>query len=268
MYHYSYDGSFEGLLTVIYEIYERKAWPDKIVNELYQQPSLFATHLPILPNGAKADQVWQGLLKRISAEARFQLFKAFLSELPGIEMTLYRYIKLAFESPVNIEENYAADCVREVARINKQVFRESHRMEAFIRFQKTADNLFCAGIEPDFNVIPLIQEHFTKRYANQRWLIYDLKRRYGIYYNLSGVTQVQLERMPMDGNGNLPVHLLDADEIAYQDLWQLYFNSVTIPERKNRKLHLRHVPMRYWKYLPEKRPQSEKFIPVANKNHL
>lgn len=255
MYHYTYDGSFEGLLSVVFEIYERKAWPEKIVKEqCIQQPSLFATSLVICTCHEKADRVWQGLQRKISAAAGVQLFKAFLSELPNVELIIYNYIKLTFDNSVNIEENFAADCVRQIAQINKQVFRESHRMEAFVRFQKTSDNLFYAAIEPDYNVLPLILKHFTLRYADQRWLIYDIRRKYGIYYNLHSAVYVQLEQVPINRSGELPATLLDQYEIAYQDLWQTYFHSVNIPERKNKKLHLRHIPARYWKYLAEKRP--------------
>ncbi len=254
MHYYSYDGTFEGLLSVIFEIYERKTWPDKILVEQLVQPSLFATLIPVITNEEKAERVWQGLLRKISAQVGVQLYKVFLSELPDREIIICQYIKLAFASPVNIEENFAADCVRLVAQINKQIFREAHRMEAFVRFQKTGDNLFYAGIEPDFNVLPLIQKHFTQRYADQRWLIFDLKRRYGIYYNLDIVEYVQLEQVPVNRSGLLPGTLMDEDETAYQELWQTYFNSVNIPERKNKKLHLRHIPVRYWKYLSEKQP--------------
>ncbi|QNF33886.1 TIGR03915 family putative DNA repair protein [Adhaeribacter swui] len=255
MFHYTYDGSFEGLLTVIFEIYERKGWPDKIIKEQHlQQASLFAASIAVVTNTEKADRVWQGVLRKVSATAGVQLFKAFLSELPEVEMVIFNYIKLALASPINIEENFAADCVRQIAQITRQVFRESHRMEAFVRFQKTQDDLFYAAIEPDYNVLPLIIKHFTQRYADQRWIIYDIKRRYGIYYNLLTAVYVQLEQVPINKSGQLPTNLLDQYETSFQDLWQTYFHSVNIPERKNKKLHLRHIPARYWKYLAEKRP--------------
>ena len=44
------------------------------------------------------------------------------------------------------------------------------------------------------------------------------------------------------------------DEAAYQRMWRAYFQAVTIPERRNLALHLRHVPKRYWPYLTEKQP--------------
>ena len=53
----------------------------------------------------------------------------------------------------------------------------------------------------------------------------------------------------------LSADLLAEAEPDYQVLWKSYFDSVNIPERKNMKLHLQHVPRRYWKYLSEKREQ-------------
>ena len=38
-------------------------------------------------------------------------------------------------------------------------------------------------------------------------------------------------------------------------MWRAYFRAVDIPERKNLRLHLRHVPKRYWPYLTEKRAE-------------
>lgn len=43
-------------------------------------------------------------------------------------------------------------------------------------------------------------------------------------------------------------------EFEFQKLWQDYFKSTNIESRKNMKLHTRHIPKRYWKYLSEKQP--------------
>jgi probable DNA metabolism protein len=48
-------------------------------------------------------------------------------------------------------------------------------MEAFVRFKKCQDGLFLSLVQPDFNVLPLIERHFRNRYQDQRWLIYDEK---------------------------------------------------------------------------------------------
>ena len=254
MFCYTYDGTFEGLLTTVFDIYERRAWPEKISKAGLSQAGLFSQALTVITDAVKADRVWQGLLKHISAEARTRLYKVFLSELPESEMLIFRFMQLAFSSQVSIEDNFVEAAVRRVAEIDKQIFREKHRMEAFVRFQKTADNLYYAIIEPDFNVLPLLQDHFEKRYADQHWLIYDTQRQYGLYYDLQEVKSIVLENETTNKSGNLPPHILSQHETEYQQLWKTYFRHVNIPERKNPRLHQRHMPQRYWKYLTEKKP--------------
>jgi probable DNA metabolism protein len=54
---------------------------------------------------------------------------------------------------------------------------------------------------------------------------------------------------------NNPVNVIAAyseDEGIYQNLWKNYFNSVNIASRKNTRLHVRHIPKRYWRHLTEK----------------
>jgi len=50
------------------------------------------------------------------------------------------------------------------------------------------------------------------------------------------------------------VNYFAKQEFEFQTLWQDYFKSTNIVSRKNMKLHIRHVPKRYWKYLSEKQP--------------
>jgi probable DNA metabolism protein len=47
--------------------------------------------------------------------------------------------------------------------------------------------------------------------------------------------------------------IIDEKEELYQQLWQQYFSSVNIAARKNTKLHIQHMPKRYWRWLTEKK---------------
>ena len=125
-------------------------------------------------------------------------------------------------------------------------------MEAFVRFQHTKDGLYYAVVEPDFNVLPLIINHFQSRYADQRWLIYDAKRKFGIYYDLETVDTVELHFNIDTYSHKSIVEISDEREELFQHLWQQYFNSVNIKARKNMRLHVQHMPKRYWRYLTEK----------------
>ncbi len=122
-------------------------------------------------------------------------------------------------------------------------------MEAFVRFEKMKDGVYFAKIDPDFNVLPLIRNHFRKRYQDQKWMIYDLRRHYGIFYDLETCDFFYPEEKIDLKNLSEKFH---EEENNYQKLWQRYFDKTNIKERKNMKLHLQHVPKRYWKYLTEK----------------
>ncbi|MGY0039832.1 DUF4130 domain-containing protein [Pedobacter sp. NJ-S-72] len=51
--------------------------------------------------------------------------------------------------------------------------------------------------------------------------------------------------------------ILSEKEGFYAVLWKDYFKSTNIAARKNTKLHIQHVPKRYWKYLTEKQPDQD-----------
>ena len=125
-------------------------------------------------------------------------------------------------------------------------------MEAFIRFKLTKDDIFFAVIEPDFNVLPLILDHFEKRYADQNWIIYDLRRKIGLYYNLQQTNYISLEITKKSALNAQNSEVYKTEELEFEQLWQQYFKSTNIKSRVNMRLHVQHVPKRYWKYLTEK----------------
>ena len=260
MHTLQYDGTFEGWLCAVFEVYERRLTDVTIVEAAKGITNLFGTGVIIPTDETKARRVWQGLCKKISVNAAKQIYRSFLSEEQGREDTLLNYARYALASKQSIEYDYAHSSVRYVIDTDKKIRREKHRMEAFVRFALTGDGIYYATISPDFNVLPLIRSHFEKRYADQRWLIYDTHRKYGIYYDLDKTWPVTIEpaaqQSEQTDDQNKPLSIFTPDETQYQDLWHHYFQKVNIEARKNLKLHLRHMPTRYWKYLPEKRPNT------------
>ncbi|RYE24932.1 MAG: DNA metabolism protein, partial [Sphingobacteriales bacterium] len=178
-----YDNTMAGMLSCIFTAYERKYPQVSIRRGNSNFRDAFATEVLIQTNREHAARVWNGLGKKVSPGALREFFFCFLSEMHGIEDTLLGYARYAFSVNRNIEDDYGNEHVLAVSQVAKKVGREKHRMEAFVRFQLLKDGIFYSAIEPDFNVLPVILPHFKKRYADQHWLIYDLKRKYGIYYN-------------------------------------------------------------------------------------
>lgn len=247
-----YDGTFNGFLTAVFDMYEYKFPDAKMVKESVYNISVFGDDHIVETSKDKASRVWKGLLKYTSAEAAESLYHTWLSELPNIEKQLLQYVQYLFLKKQSIATDFSHAAVLKIAQVTKKVHRERHRMEAFVRFQLTKDGLYYAVIEPDFNVLPLLVDHFKNRYADQRWLIYDGKRRYGIYYDGETVEMITVSFSEETKAANIQL-IYDEEEPMYQSLWKHYFGSVNIRARKNTKLHIQHMPKRYWKYLPEKR---------------
>ncbi len=246
-----YDGTFEGLLSAVFEIYERKLGLVKIQKGEWYNLALFENAITVGTNEANAKRVLKGLQQKLSPNGVQRLYIAHLAEMKDEDDNLIGYIRYVFDSKQNIEDDYGNKYVMRLSEIIRMTGRERHRMEAFIRFRKLKDETFYATIEPDFNVLPLLIKHFKNRYADQKWIIYDTKRNYGVYYNLHDTEYINLDFSTIKKPGDIK-EAFTADEGIYQSLWQNYFKSVNIPARKNTKLHVRHVPKRYWRHLTEK----------------
>ncbi|WP_339922274.1 TIGR03915 family putative DNA repair protein [uncultured Cyclobacterium sp.] len=247
-----YDSSFDGFLTCVFQVYELKMKQVIIQKDSEVQASLFGRRNEVITDQAKADRVWKGLGKKTSSSGRLRIYYGFLSEKKEVENLLLRYIQYVLNSSIPVDSDFSNPEVLELSKIAKSVGREKHRMEAFVRFRLTKDSLYFATIEPDFDVLPLISKHFKSRYADQKWVIYDLKRNYGLYYDMEKVEIINLT-LPEDFDAtNTSSDYFSIEEMEFQTLWKDYFDSTNIPSRKNIKLHVRHVPKRYWKYLSEK----------------
>jgi probable DNA metabolism protein len=253
MHIWTYDKTFEGLLTLVFDCYDLKIFPDQILGNENKQSYIFQGDYEVITDETKAKRVWNGLLKKISNNSCQMIYHVFLSELLDIELLMLQYIRAVFESENNIEFNFGQKYVLEMLKIGRKVGHEAHRIQMFARFQKTADEIYYASFDPIYDVLPLSIEHFEQRFADQKWIIYDTQRNYGFYYDLKRTAEVTFTQSLVNPiNGKINGSVLDKDEQFFQELWKSYFKSMCIKERLNPKLHRQLLPRRFWKYLIEK----------------
>lgn len=253
MTYFVYDGTFEGLLCAIFESYNRKVVPEKVLSEQEQLPLFSNEIVQIVTNSEQATRVWKGLQKKLSVSACSMLTLTSMADYPELGSLLFRYIRKTFDTQKSIETNFGDSDVLAVSKLYKKVKQEANRVVQFVRFQKTADDIFFAPIDPIHNVLPLITKHFTNRFADQKWVVYDTHRHYGYYYDLKTTQEITFENLQIDlESGKLSENTLAEDEKLFQQLWKTYFKSMTIKERINPKLHKQNLPVRFWKYLTEK----------------
>lgn len=250
--YYLFDGTYAGFLCCVFDSFARKE-PDVAPLLSGDRPAdLFRAQRTVSTDTESARRVQKGLEKHLGTTAAQDFYRVFLSEDRKAWLAAFRLIRRIFTSGPGILQNFGDDEVICFSLTLKKVHRERHRMKAFIRFQKSSDGLFYSVVEPDFDVLPLIARFFRERYADQSWLIWDNKRKYGLLYDQITVSTVQLSPEEKAALTTGVTLTLDERDEHFQHLWKQYFQSTNIEARKNIKLHLRHVPKRYWKYLPEK----------------
>lgn len=241
-----YDKTFEGLLTAVFDAYSRRTFPDLLVTEGEPFPLFYDEAIRIYTDDRKAERVWKGLEKKISKSSLSGLTVTWLSELPEVDLLLFRYIRKAIDAPATIEFNLGDPDILETAKIWKKVNNERLRVMQFFRFQKAADGTYFAAIAPIYNVLPLVLPYAQDRFADQQWLIYDLKREYGYYYDLNDTIEVRFEEKDSHLlTGLLSEDIMDKDEKLFQSMWKEYFKSIAIKERLNLRLHRQHMPARF-----------------------
>lgn len=244
MITYIYDGSFEGLLTSVYDAFYSINKPEDIVSKDSYIENFLIEKIYIQTDIDKCQKVYEAIEMKISKDSLKRVFYAYLSELPGAEMIVLRYLQLGFKIGRDIDSNLANEYVLNMDNIYKKVAYERHRILGLLRFKKVKEDILYAQVEPDHNIIALLAPHFKERLSSENFIIHDTKREITIFYNKS-------EWVIKDIEAPEPFLVKDMEE-SYEDLWRVYFNAISIKGKTNIKLQKRNMPMRYWKHLTEK----------------
>ena len=247
-----YDKTFEGLLSAVFDAYNMNIFPEKLLQSGEIPPMFTDTTHTVVSDTENSNRVWKGLQQKLQKKACNMLTHVWLSELKGSDELLFRYICKLFATNQKFQFNFGDVDVLEVQKIARKVAHEAHYLVQFVRFQKASDNIFFAPVKPQFNALPLAINHFTDRFADQQWVIYDLRRKYGYYYDLHTTQEITFKVDDHLLSGKLDETLMAEDEKTFQDLWKNYFKAMTIKERINPRLHKKNMPVRFWQYLTEK----------------
>lgn len=241
--HYIYDGTFEGLLTAIYEAYYRRENPDDIVPKEREEENFLIQRYYIETNTEKASKVYKSIEEKISEEALKRVFYAYLSELPKSGIAVLNYLRIGYKMGANVDNNLANEAVLAMDKINYKVSMEQHRLLGLLRFKMLEGGILYAAFEPEHNIIGLLAPHFASRISNENWIIHDLKRNIGVFYNKD---EWIIKDFILEDD-----IVIREDEEEYQDLWKAYYKHISIESRKNLRLKKNHMPMKYWKHLVE-----------------
>lgn len=248
-----HDLSFEGLLTAIYHAYYSNNKPDRIYCRNFYRENLLDEVVYIETDIAKFEKVFNAIKNKISKNSLNKIYLVFLSEYEESSNLIYAYVRMGFKLGQEVELHKNNDIVLNIDKISKKVSYEKHRFTGFVRF-KEVNNVLYSAIEPDFNILPIIANHFKNRLANEYFIIHDIKRNVAIVYDTNDYYLTSLSELQKD-------KLLSAkDSGEYEALWKQYFKSTNIKERENPRLQSRMMPKRYRNHMMETKLDFKDFI--------
>jgi len=236
-----YDGSFEGFLSLVHDVYYKKLTISKIVKTPPQ--TLFIDEIiQIETNESHATKVLEALKNRLDKKHLETILNTFLCDSKAFEFDLLHFVITGFRDQKQLD-NINRPFVFALQNYQKELFRLHHRMSGFIRFEELEDGTLYAKIDVQFNIAYLLGRHFMKRFNNQHFIIHDMRRQLAFIHSdsFSGVRQVLDYEAPT----------LSQEEAKFKRLWKSFFDSVAIESRTNPKLQRQFVPLIYRTYMSE-----------------
>ncbi|GEM_PF-149124 len=275
---YTFDGSREGFFSVVFRAFKDQCTPLAIISRNKEQQMPLGELIHVVTSRDHASRVAKGIRERSGKRGARLVDLAFQADRPETPLVLWRYLyKLFKDTTGNFHGNMLDEDVCSVTQLARKVKGEVHRFHGLVRFRQTSGRLLVAAIEPDHDIVMMLAPHFRSRMALQEWVIYDMRRGCGVYYDTKTIRMVRFSaedpdqpsalRLPgldvncgfMRSPGNAELNISDrknredaGDEDLYQVLWQHYYNAINIRERNNHRQMRSAMPKRYWKYLPEK----------------
>ena len=241
MSNYYYDGSFDGLLTVIYVAYNDRESNTLRVSAKTGQLILALDDIHVITDFSKARRVEKSICEKLSYNFFNSIRTCFLSNDKNkdtiIIHTVYKALKQGEEILNSLDEHafYRNKLV-------KQVLNERHRYLGLLRFKEMKDGTMFSTIEPKNNVLPILISHFKNRMKKEKFAIFDKGRKMVVYYDGKKAEIFFVESLEIEWSD---------EEIEYSKLWKTFHKSISIKERENKKLQQSNIPKYYWKYLIE-----------------
>lgn len=240
---YLYDGSFEGLLTAVFDCYLYNERPINIEQSCNGQLTLDSEYRTIETDAEKARRVADKIISCAGGNAYRHMYYTHLSEYELREINIFGYVRMCLKFGKAADLYLTVPCVDFVLNASQHTGHEAHKYTGFVRFSELENGIFYSEIEPVHNVLPILAEHFRKRYTTMAFLLHDVKRQMCVVYNGKECVIRETEGLPRLN--------FSENEAQYRSLWKLFYDTVEIKPRHNEKRRMTLMPKRYWRHMTE-----------------
>ena len=236
---FSYDGTFEGFLSAVFDSFAMKVIPSDIVINDDLEPSLLKIHY-VETDSEHAKRVETGIFEKLGETVLNMVKRAYLFDGEGKEISILLFIKKAFAEGRAIGSRIGEETVNKVYKMCVAVNNEAERFRQFTRFSDS-NGALVAVIHPKHFVLPLIKSFFCARIKNEHFMIYDAEHGAALIHTPERTAIIPVENL----------ELPETEDSFYKNLWKSYYRHIAIANRYNPTCRRAHMPKRFWQYLPE-----------------
>ena len=250
---YLYDDTLEGLLSAVFLAYERHEVPLDVVPSERFEPRLGQSAIAVETDFARAERVRRGVVRICGRRAFTAIMRASTCDDPDTGTIIYRFVRYAMARPSNrhshpILDELTTPEVVDLHRLEKHAINECEKMRQFVRFSHLENGIWFARVNPNASVVPLVMGHFTGRFNDQPFIIYDEA------HEIAGVYDGFTWELVRGQAANVPE--ATARDRQIQDAWKRFYDVLSIDARYNPELRRHFMPVRFWKNLTEMRPET------------
>lgn len=237
---FSYDGSYEGLLSAVFDAFSMDILPDDIFPFDDMQPTLLKIHT-VETSFEHANRVEHGIKTKLGSGAVNLVRRGFLYDGGGKENAIMRFLWKGFHEGAKAVSAIADSDVNPLFKMASAVSNEQRLLFGFVRFSEQGGAL-TAIIHPKHCVLPLLRGYFCARMYNENFMIYDENHGAALIHSGSRTAIIPV--------ADLELPKCEEDKF-YRDLWKSYYRHIAIQSRYNPKCRMSHMPKRFWSDMPE-----------------
>lgn len=236
-----YDGTFTGFLCCVAAVFRQQQRPQLLLSSDDIAQTLFIGRY-IDSDRQLAERIKNRLKQRLTTDSWQFIKKGFASVAENKEIALIVAIEYGLHFGDNLSRHTYQQEIGSLAIAIRQLDFEIHHYQGFTRFNEV-DGWLIAVIKPKHGVLPFLMPFFCQRFPNERFIICEKNSQMIGSYDHGTLTFRELQQVPE--------LLLSPEELAIQNQWRTFFQTVAIEERKNPTCQRTQMPKRFWKYLPE-----------------
>lgn len=240
---YVYDGSLDGFFCCVYESVYSRELPLHILREEDAQPTLLETRHIVTDTG-RAARVRASIPGKISPRALELMMTVFCTCLPEKELRMLEFLLRAYREGGGLCYQLGDAVTVPLLRAEKHLTGEAHLLTGFVRFADV-EGALVSVITPKNYILPFIAGHFTARYRDERFMIFDKTHKAALIHQDGRAEIVEVQHV------ELPE--ITEREARYQALWKRFYDTVAVEGRENPRCRMTHMPKRYWSNMPEVR---------------